>query len=256
MGSDWHASAAIVERADPDRFRATMAAPVEARARLFPLYAFNAEVARAPWLTQEALIARMRLQWWRDLLDEIAAGGPVRQHEVSDALGAVLRPDLARLLDDLVVARHWDIDGDGFGDRAALLDHIDRTNGHLTWAAAALLGAADEAVVRDFAKAAGLAAWLRAVAALKAAGKRPLVDESPEGIADLARNGLEHLARARARRALVAPAACPALFAGWMAGPILAQAQSDPARVLSGDLGISDARARAALLWRSMTGRC
>ncbi|TNF18762.1 MAG: phytoene synthase, partial [Rhodobacteraceae bacterium] len=62
---DWQACAAIVEKGDPDRFASAMAAPVAARARLFPLYAFNLEVARAPWVTQEPMIAEMRLQWWR-----------------------------------------------------------------------------------------------------------------------------------------------------------------------------------------------
>ena len=72
------ACAALVERGDPQRFRAAMAAPPEARRVLFPLYAFNVEVARAPWVTQEPMIAEMRLQWWRDALEEIAMGGRVR----------------------------------------------------------------------------------------------------------------------------------------------------------------------------------
>ncbi len=76
------ACAALVERGDPDRFMAVMAAPVPARARLFPLYAFNLEVARAPWVTQEPMIAEMRLQWWRDTVEALACGGPVRAHEV------------------------------------------------------------------------------------------------------------------------------------------------------------------------------
>ena len=49
----WEACAAIVEKADPDRFLSAMTAPPEGRALLFPLYAFNAEVARAPWVTSE-----------------------------------------------------------------------------------------------------------------------------------------------------------------------------------------------------------
>ncbi|MGB3250003.1 MAG: squalene/phytoene synthase family protein, partial [Tabrizicola sp.] len=68
------ACAGLVQRGDPDRFRAVMAAPVEARAQLFPLYAFNLEVARAPWVTQEPLIAEMRLQWWRDVVENAASG--------------------------------------------------------------------------------------------------------------------------------------------------------------------------------------
>ncbi|MDZ7907533.1 MAG: hypothetical protein U5N10_04435 [Gemmobacter sp.] len=43
------ACAALVERADPERFAATMAADVADRPLLWPLYAFNIEVARAPW---------------------------------------------------------------------------------------------------------------------------------------------------------------------------------------------------------------
>ena len=54
------ACAALVARGDPDRFLAVMAAPVAVRARLFPLYAWNLEVARAPWVTAEPLIAELR----------------------------------------------------------------------------------------------------------------------------------------------------------------------------------------------------
>ena len=57
------ACADLVHRGDPDRFAAIMAAPVGARERLFPIFAFNLEVARAPWVTAEAMIAEMRLQW-------------------------------------------------------------------------------------------------------------------------------------------------------------------------------------------------
>ncbi|MBT6544979.1 MAG: squalene/phytoene synthase family protein, partial [Rhodobacteraceae bacterium] len=70
--SDLNACAALVERGDPARFLAVMAAPVQAREVLFVLFAFNLEVARAPWVTQQPMIAEMRLQWWCDALDEIA----------------------------------------------------------------------------------------------------------------------------------------------------------------------------------------
>ncbi|MFM7443344.1 MAG: squalene/phytoene synthase family protein, partial [Tabrizicola sp.] len=68
------ACAELVSRGDPDRFRAVMAAPAFARAQLLPLYAFNLEVARAPWVTEEPLIAEMRLQWWRDVVENAASG--------------------------------------------------------------------------------------------------------------------------------------------------------------------------------------
>ena len=107
--ADLTACAALVERADPWRFRAAMAAPVAARRVLFPLYAFNVEVARAPWVTQEAMIAEMRLQWWRDVCTEIADGQQVRCHEVATPLSEAITAEDAQLLDELVAARRWDI---------------------------------------------------------------------------------------------------------------------------------------------------
>ena len=69
--------------------------------------------------------------------------------------------------------------------------------------AARALGAEGAAlpVVRDFARGAGTAALLRALPELRARGRDPL----PTGVApaDLARDGLAALARARARRARV-----------------------------------------------------
>ena len=74
----FEACAGIVERGDPERFLAIMAGPVAARRILFPIIALNIEVSRAPWVTQEAMIAEMRLQWWRDALEEVAEGKEVR----------------------------------------------------------------------------------------------------------------------------------------------------------------------------------
>ena len=87
---DIAACADAVSRGDPSRFRATMAAPAAARAVLFPVYAFNLEVARAPWVTNEPMIAEMRMQWWRDALDEIATGATVRRHMVATPLSRIL----------------------------------------------------------------------------------------------------------------------------------------------------------------------
>ncbi|ESW62088.1 MAG: phytoene synthase, partial [Rhodobacter sp. CACIA14H1] len=115
------ACAALVERGDPDRFAAVMAAPVAARGRLFVLYAFNLEVARAPWVTKEPMIAEMRLQWWRDVVAEAAAGRPARAHEVAGPLAALLREAglPVEVLDRLVEARRWDVYREAFEDGAA-----------------------------------------------------------------------------------------------------------------------------------------
>ncbi|MEP6319954.1 MAG: squalene/phytoene synthase family protein, partial [Paracoccaceae bacterium] len=135
------ACADIVAKADPDRFAATMAAPVEARKTLFPLYAFNAEVTKAAWIASEPMIGEMRLQWWRDALEEIAKGGPVRKHEVATPLAEALTLEAAKALDKLVQARRWDLYKDPFEDADHLLEYLAATGGALMWAAAHCFGA-------------------------------------------------------------------------------------------------------------------
>ncbi len=250
-----NACAALVQRGDPDRFQAVMAAPVAARRVLFPIYAMNVEIARVPWVTQEAMIAEMRLQWWRDALAGIAAGEPARRHEVVTPLAEVLSPELAAQADEMIAVRRWDIYRDPFQDATQFHRYIDHSAGTLMWLAARALGPADEAVVRDFAFGCGLAGWLRAIPALVARRRVPLLDGTDDGLRELAQSGLDRLARARARRRDVSARAVPALLTGWQAEPILRQALRDPARVADGALGTSEARRRLALIWRSATGR-
>lgn len=249
------ACAALVERGDPDRFLAAMAAPPAPRAVLFPLYAFNLEVARAPWVTEETMIAEMRLQWWRDALEEIAKGGPVRRHEVTIPLAEVLSPGTAEKLDTLVAARRWDIYKDPFDDQAEFDRYIDETAGNLMWAAATTLGSADEATVRNAGYAQGVANWLRAIPELEGRGCIPLIDGTSDGIRALASSALQRLTLARANRHKISPAARPALLAAWEAGTLLSQAAKTPQRVADGSLGQSPARKRLSLMAKAATGR-
>ena len=244
------ACARIVERGDALRFRTVMAAPVQARATLFALYAFNVEVSRAPWVTQEAMIAEMRLQWWRDALQEIAGGQAVRSHEVTTPLADVIAPDTAAMLDALVAARRWDIYRDAFEDAAHFDAYLDETAGHLMWAAARSLGAPDvaEASVRDLAFAAGVAAFLRAVPALADAGRIPLMDGTPDGVRGLAQRALGRLIRPR-----VPVAARAALWPAIGSRATLQHVIRDPMAVAEGRLrpGVPPARLSASAL----TGR-
>ncbi len=253
--ADLMACADLVRRADSDRLMATMAAPMAARRVLFPIYALNIEIARAPWVTQEAMIAEMRLQWWRDALDEIATGKQVRRHQVVTPLASVLAPDLAAQADAMIAVRRWDIYRDPFVDEAHFHRYIDQSSGTLMWLAARSLGEADETVVRDYGFAAGLAGWLRAIPELEIRQRVPLLDGTPDGLRGLAQLGLERLERARSRRGGVSRQASPALWAGWQAETILKQALRAPDRVSRGRLGPSEARKRLSLMLRAASGR-
>jgi hypothetical protein len=251
------ACAELVARGDPDRFRAAMATPPAAREVLFPLYAFNIEVSRAPWLTEEPMIAEMRLQFWRDVAEEIGQGAPPRAHEVAEPLAQAVRAEDAPLLDALVAARRWDVYKEPFEDEAHFESYLDMTGGNLAWVAARALGAPDaaEATVRDAAWAAALAAFLKAVPELEARGRVPLLDGRPEGVAALAGKGLERLARARKRRSSVPKPAAYALYSGWQADAVLTQARKEPGRVADGTLGLGEARDSWRLMLTGLTGR-
>jgi len=250
------ACAALVARGDPDRFRATMAAPVAARAVLLPIYAFNLEVARAPFVSGEPLIGQMRLQFWRDVLGEIGRGAPPRAHEVVAPLAEVAGAGRLPLdvLDALVEAHAVHATRAGFADDAAFEAFLEATGAGLMWACAAALGTpgAAEGRVRAAGRAAGLAGYLRAIPALEARGLRPLPDGRPEAVRALARRELARLAAAR--RGAMPAAARPALLAGWRTRATLVRAAADPGRVARGTLDESEMARRGALLWRALTG--
>ena len=243
-----NACAEIVRNGDPDRFLAAMAAPPAARAVLFPVFALNVEAARAPWVTAEPMIAEIRLQWWRDALDEIAEGKPPRRHEVVGPLAAVIDAEGAGILDRAVSARRWEIAKEPFTGADQLLGHMDDLAGSLMWAAARALGATDESAVRGVGTAGGLAGWLAAVPELEARGLTPLPDDSDDGIRALAEAGLARLSPG-------SRAARPAALAAWEALPVLLAARSNPARVREGRLSRAPATRRLRLMRMAALGR-
>lgn len=252
---DLIACAELVQRADPDRFRVAMAAPVSARQVLFPLFAANVEVSRAPWVTQEHLIAEMRLQWWKDAFEEIANGGPVRRHEVVTPLSRVLDAQGAQMMLELAEVRSWDIYRDPFDDEVHFQRYITASAANLVLAGARALGPVDDSVVLDMGYAAGLANYLTAVPALEKAKRVPLLDGRSEAVQALAQDGLARLKRARSARTKVSRAAAPAMLLGWKAEGILKRAAAQPGRVVEGALAGSEFSDNAGLMLRALTGR-
>lgn len=246
----------IVRKGDADRFLSVMAAPPDMRGRLFTLYAFNVEVARAPWASHEEMIAEMRVQFWRDVVGAIGEGRTAARHDlVGELRGLIEGHDLpVALFDEMAAARRWDIYRDPFVDAAQFERYIDHTSGHLIWLAARLVGAENttESAVRDYAYGVGVANWLRAVPDLMARGRQPLVDPEDAAVSALARGALGRMDRADRR--MLKPAEF-ALRSGWQAHGVLKRAMRDPERVQEGRLVPSEFSRRGALLLKSMTGR-
>ena len=175
---------AIVARADPDRWLASrFVADGEARADLIAVYAFNNEIARAPAVASQPLIGEMRLAWWREALEEMSEGRPVRRHPVAQALAeAVRRRGLPHEgLDALVDARLRDLDPGPLNPDEAEA-YVDATAGRLMALAARVLSPqADPRAVIHAARAWGLAGLWRLGGRLPASWTAGEVRERVDG---------------------------------------------------------------------------
>ncbi|MEO8715382.1 MAG: squalene/phytoene synthase family protein [Acetobacteraceae bacterium] len=185
-----------MRRNDPDRFLTALFAPAEKRETLFVLYAFNHELARARAVVSEPLLALIRLQWWREVVE-----GARRQHEIATPLGAALDAgelnprDLGAMID----AREAEIEP--IPTLEAWRAYLEGTDGALAVAAGRLLGAPDPDTLRGPGAAYGAGRVLRATPAL-ARRQRSLL---PADV--LARHGLS------VEAAITTPLAAPALAA-------------------------------------------
>jgi phytoene synthase len=120
MASSYRAPAAShryvldeVRAADRDRFLAVLFAPEPQRSDLLALLAFDHELARTRTVTREPMMARIRLQWWRDAAAEAASQTQPRAQPIVESLSETVRrhdlalPQLIALID----AREEEIDG-------------------------------------------------------------------------------------------------------------------------------------------------
>ena len=232
-----------------------MAAPPDIRGRLFVLYALNLEVAKAPFVTKEPMIAEMRLQFWRDVVADAAAGKDVRAHEVAAPLSALIVEDAldAETLDQLVAARRFDIYPNDEEQVGFDLGHyLRRTAGNLMALSVAACGSDQTDAALDLGEAMGIALWFRAVPDLIGHKRVAADDLDSDALVARAKRGLELLDR---HRSVDFGAAVPAARAAWLTRPILRQVVADPRRVVEGTLGVSEFRKKGGLLVRSLTGR-
>lgn len=241
--------AALVRRHDRDRFLTALFAPEARRPALLALYAFNYEVAKTRELVSEAMLGRIRLQWWRDVLDRIYAGAPAQRHEVIEPLAAAIRAhDLSRdHFERLIEARERDLEEAPPESLAALEAYAEASSAPLVLLALESLGEMGEAA-RAAGRAVGtayaLSGLVRAVP-FHARARRlylprdlcaeagleierglfelrpsPALARVVERVAERARH---HLQAARALRASVPRAALPALLPSVLVSADLAR---------------------------------
>ena len=103
----------LIRRVDPDRWLSSrFIGDAERRADVIAIYAYDHELARAPKVASNPLLGEIRLTWWREALDEIYEGRPVRHHPTAQALAeAVNRHALPRdWLELMIDGRYRELD--------------------------------------------------------------------------------------------------------------------------------------------------
>lgn len=255
--------ASLVERGDRDRFLAIMAGTVETRQRLFPLYAFNLELARAAWGRSEAVIGEMRLSWWRDVVEQ----NWNVSHDIASPLQYLVKEHSLpkELLIDMINARQHDIHGEPFPHKTAFLRYIEHTSGALLELSVCVLGGdeAARAAARSYGFAAGIVHYLQAVPTLLAHGRQPLwdIDKAQLGyeLSSLAIEANEKLAgvlpKIRSKDGICATKLYFAFWVEWQTLPLLNMALRRPEKILKGELYLSEFSRRLRLLGKVLTKR-
>ncbi|MGE0719860.1 MAG: phytoene/squalene synthase family protein [Alphaproteobacteria bacterium] len=209
-------AAEIARRNDPERFLAALTAPPAAREHLFAVLALEFEVARTRSVVSEPMLGEMRLQWWLDAIEEVAAGRPGPAHEILPALAAAIAAGVDPAgLAGLVEARRRDLDDEPPADLAALRAYAAETGGAVSVAMAEALGArggAATGAARSVGTAWALVGMLRAVPHLAHANRTPLPADAL-GRAGLTRHDVAAPSRRDALRPIVTEIAAAAMAA-------------------------------------------
>ena len=195
----------LIRRVDPDRWLTSrFIGDAGARADVIALYAYDLELARARRVASTPLMAEIRLTWWREALDEIFGGGPVRRHPTVEALAAVVRRrGLPREPLEAMIDGQIEVAEAPAFDAASAVTWADAVEGSVARAAAMVLDpSAPVEAALPAGRAWGLALLLRAGVASRELLAAPLREALAE-------------ARAAARSLGVAalPAALPARLA-------------------------------------------
>lgn len=141
-GDDLAYVTALVRESDRPRYYATLFAPAEARADLFALYGFAAEIGRVPDLVSEPALGEIRLRWWQDSLADAAGSTGGGSTPVLRAIaGAIARHRLPlAALDALIEARSPDLYSDPPATLADVEGRMGETESELFQMAAIVLG--------------------------------------------------------------------------------------------------------------------
>jgi len=269
-----------LRRHDRDRYLSALFVPAERRAAVVALYSFNYEIAKTREVVSEPLLGRIRLQWWREAIEEAYERSAARAHEVMTPLAAAIREHrLSRgHFDAMIEARELDLADEAPPSLAALEDYCEATSGRLQRLVLETLDVRDDdsaEAAREVGTAYALVGLIRATPFHARARRHHIPAEiarevgldpatlfelrpSPPlaaAVERLARRAHQHLARARSLRRRLAKAALPALLPARIASGYLRDIEAVGGNVFDPRLPARAGRSVMRLAWGAVTGR-
>ncbi len=129
----------LVARRDEDRWLSAQYAPAPLRAKLIARYALHEEIRKIPAAVSEPPLGEIRLQWWREALDEIACGEAPRAHPVIAfaASCAAVDAEFGPCVHAAIDARARLLYGEAFATCDDLFNWLDEAEGYLARARSA-----------------------------------------------------------------------------------------------------------------------
>jgi hypothetical protein len=241
---------AIAKANDEDRYLVAMLAPESAGRHLATLLAFNVEVSKIHRVVSEPMLGEIRLQWWREVLDQIYSNQPVHSHEVTlalqDTISALSLP--REHFDALLDAHGRDFYERPVDDLSALNDYFKKSEGALLALALKILGQKD--ISKETSDTLGIT-WGFARFGLALGLKDPFVQKflTPNVIGDMQAQDflsvqvVKRLEQSRMLLPKISTGAAPALLQLALCQPYGRGRQP------------SAFRRRSTMLWANLTGR-
>ncbi len=118
----------LLKQYSPDLYNSVLFAPAGKRDALFALYAFAMELDRIPDSVTEPALGEIKLQWWRDTLEQ-SRKGQQSGNPLADVLGSVINNynlPAVRVI-EMVDARSFELSDDIFPDQIDLKIYLKKT---------------------------------------------------------------------------------------------------------------------------------
>lgn len=132
----------VVKSHDEDRWLAAQYAADYQKRRLIALQALRCELKRIPFAVSEPALGEIRLQWWREALDEIRNGKSPRAHPVVEELAesGIVEEKFAPRLEEAIDSVARLLYAEGFSDGEDLIGWSAQLDGALDAVAVEVLG--------------------------------------------------------------------------------------------------------------------